>query len=228
MITFDAVEIVRLFARSDCEITKQFAYDQVLANVGYRLPMQSSGTMPYEQKQAIIVRIRDEWTDSTKKRKIVEQEVKDATRCKAVDSLSGVYEYFDIDSYCKIDSHEYEARYLEYLVKEKLSRNLSKASLFELCDEDDTLKGKDIQNFPSFPNKSFDVLVAAATSLTAVLITPDDQSPGKSKKRSRCDVDDNREDVTCIHKFASSPDFTVMSDEMIRDMGSCNCTLMLA
>ena len=99
--------VIFVCKQSKCDITKQLAYNQVLMNAGYRLPHIACEKRTYEQQRAAMYRIGDEWKESEKKRKLKEMEIQEATKCKAVDSISGVYEYFDTDSFSKIDACEY-------------------------------------------------------------------------------------------------------------------------
>jgi len=154
-----------------------------------------------------------------RKRKVTTKEVQDETRCRVVDSISGAYEYIDIDSYCKIEASEYEARYFAYLAKQKLSRDETKQPLPMLCST-----RKDCQDFTPFQQNAFDMLVAAATSLISKSNTNFIcKTSTSNNKRVISDVYDEVKNETALRTYSPSNEFGVLSDGINREIKNHTC-----
>jgi len=195
------VDMVRLFVKNSMNNDMQLlSYGHVLTSVGYRLPLSFQNKLSDKAKRMTLKRIRHDWNMNEKLRKLQKLEIEEATGCRSIRS-SGTYAYYDIITGDELDAFEYESRYMKYIqCRKKAMRESSQTKIYS-----PTTKFQNINhNFNE--SYAFEILVAAAASISNNIMTSETISLGKRKKRNISEATMNAEEedsMSCSDDLAS-------------------------
>mmetsp|Transcript_37050 Transcript_37050/g.37710 ORF Transcript_37050/g.37710 Transcript_37050/m.37710 type:complete len:200 (-) Transcript_37050:475-1074(-) len=187
--------MIRLFVKSTLNPDMQMlAYGHLLTTVGYRLPIQQPDSKSEECRLSVLERIRYDWYENEKRRKLRKREIQEATRCKAVRLVSGVYMYIDIETRNEIDAEEYQIRYSAFLKSQYDDNEPCSPTLKRLNNESSS---------SSTQYCALDILVSAALMSENSSASADKySSPLRKRNINEISIDVDNERVSSIMKLS--------------------------
>mmetsp|Transcript_19695 Transcript_19695/g.19795 ORF Transcript_19695/g.19795 Transcript_19695/m.19795 type:complete len:226 (-) Transcript_19695:23-700(-) len=165
------IEMIRLFVKSNWNYELQMVtYEHVLYAVGYRLPLPIEKKVSDKERLEKLRRIKSDWKINDKRRKVRRIETERVTRCKSVRSSSGSYLYIDIESGCEVSPETYKSRYAEYILSLKASNHTNGSSFLSSNSSLKRYLVDEVSKSICTTSNPFDILVAAAASISSIII----------------------------------------------------------